>query len=248
MRMAPLHGLSVPGFRSTLGSAVFFAMIPAAVAQDSVRIIARSFIPNSHPTAPGTIVPVPGKPGAHMLKDPLPTGRCFDTDHRGFSLDPAAPSRLSTDITISLSKPPVARSTSGAAHRAGPTVQRACSDGAEVKRATAAVSACHIGTPAAAGSVTQVVIGCSAGNPLVPGAPKIDYGGTITYDAAAKTIAFQATIGDFPAFEALASLNGKPFKRIFAVGPAPGSSPLALFDAGLGFSSRPLEKVPVKLD
>lgn len=233
-----------------LGLGVFglFQASPAE-AEDTVRFFVRAFIPKSHPTQPGAIKPVPGRDGLFMLPDVLPTGSCFDTDHREFSADPAASARVSTDITISLGNSvQVKPSSGGAAHRAGATVKRKCSDGSEQKRATADVGACSIGAPASADNLVQVVLGCSAGNPLVPGAPKIDYDGTITYDKVAKTLAFQATIGNFPAFEAYASLNGKPFKKIFSVGPAPGSTPWALFDAGLGFQSRPLAKVPVKLD
>jgi hypothetical protein len=173
-----------------------------------------------------------------MLPDVLPTGSCFDTDHREFSADPAASARVVTDITIVLGNPVHVRPSFGvAAHRAGATVKRNCADGSEQKKATADVGSCTVGAPASADNLVQVVLGCSAGNPLVPGAPKIDYSGTITYDKRAKTLAILATVGNFPAFEAYASLNGKPFKKIFAVGPAPGSTPWALFDAGLGFWS-----------
>lgn len=217
-------------------------------AQDTVRFIVRAFIPKSHPTMPDAIKPVPNKPGLFMLPDVLPTGFCFDTDHREFSAEPAASARLSTDVKLVLSNPVQAQATSGAAHQAGTTVRRKCATGGGETTGTPSVSACHMGHPAAADNLVQLVLGCSAGNPLVPGAPKIDYGGTITYDKAAKTLAFRGTIGNFPAFEAYASYNGKPFKQIFTADPAPGSTPWALFDAGLGFQSRPLNVGSVKLD
>lgn len=218
-------------------------------AADTVRFVVRSFIPKTHPTQPGAIKPVPGQQGLFMLPDVLPTGSCFDTDHREFSADPMASARLTTDISIVLTNPiQVKPSTGGIAHRAGVTIKRNCADGSEQKKATANVDSCSIGAPASADNKVQVVLGCSAGNPLVSGAPNIDYGGTLTYDRVAKTLAFRATIGEFPAFEAYASLNGMPFKKIFALGPALGSTPWSLFDAGLGFKSRPIEGVPVRLD
>jgi hypothetical protein len=236
-------------FVSGVLGATLLCVAGPALAQDTVRFIVRSFIPKSHSTNPEAIKPVPGRQGQFMLLDVLPSGSCFDTDHREFSADPKAASRLSTDITIMLSNPVQVKPTAGSgAHSAGATVRRKCSDGSEEKRATASVSSCSVGAPAIAGNQVQVVLGCSAGNPVVTGAPKIDYGGTITYDKAAKTLAFQATVGNFPSFEAYASLNGKPLVKIFTVDPAPGSTPWALFDAGMGFKSRPLAKVPVKLD
>jgi hypothetical protein len=214
-----------------------------------VRFFVRAFIPKSHPTKPDAIKPVPDKQGRFMVSDPLPTGLCFDTDHREFSDSPAASARLATDITLVLNNPVQVKPSAGnAAHKVGATIRRRCKDGGGEESKTASVGSCHIGQPAAAGDEVQVVLGCSAGNPFVPGAPRIDYGGTITYNRAQRTLAFQATVGNFPSFEAYASVNGKPFKKIFAVGPVPGSTPWALFDGGLGFASRPIAKVPVKLE
>ncbi len=232
-----------------LTAALGIAVASPARAEDTVRLIVRAFIPKSHPTQPAAIKPVPGNAGLFMLSDALPTGLCFDTDHREFSENPSASARVATDITLILSDPVQVKPSAGAsAHKTGETVRRNCTDGKNEKRATAPTSGCHIGAPAAAGKRVQVVLGCSAGNPLVPGAPKIDYSGTVTYEKDAKTLAFEATVGTFPAFEAYASLNGKPFKKIFAVGPAPGTTPWALFDLGTGFQSRVLSKVAVKLD
>jgi len=241
------------GFRFAALAAVFFAVLgllapQATQAQDTVRFIVRAFIPKSHPTSPDAILPVPGKPGMFMIPDALPTGLCFDTDHREFSADPAASVRLATDITLLLGSPVQVKATSGAAHKAGVTVRRNCLTGGDEKRDTASVDSCSIGAPAVADQLVQVVLQCKAGNPLVPLAPRIDYGGTITYDSGAKTLAFQATVGAFPSFEAYASLNGKPFKKIFALPPADGTSPWALFDGGLGFQSRPLTKTFVSLN
>ncbi|WP_428503060.1 DUF3238 domain-containing protein [Roseateles sp.] len=230
-----------------IGSLLFGLLLGSGVdvrAQDTVRFVVRAFIPKSHPTSPGAIKAVPGQSGMFMVPDVLPTGQCFDTDHREFSADPAASSRLSSAVKLISGASP----TASVIHAAGRTVRRKCATGGDETAATAQTTACHMGQPAAAGNLIQIVVGCSAGNPLVLGAPKIDYGGTITYDMAAKTLAFQATVGNFPSFEAYASLNGGPFKKIFAIDPAPGSTPWALFDAGLGFGSRPLSAQPVKLN
>jgi hypothetical protein len=228
--------------------ALLFILQPTLAwsAEDTVRFFARAFIPKSHPTKPGAIVPVPGQVGLFMLSDPL--GNCFDTDHREFSSDPAASARLTTDITVTLSKPVKAAATNAAAHKAGTTTKRSCSTGSVEAQATASVSSCSMGAPSEADGKVQLIVACSGGNPLVVGAPKIDYGGSFLYDRKERTVSFKATIGNFPAFEAYASLNHKPFVTIFAFGPVPASTPWALFDGGIGFSSRTVEGVPVKIE
>lgn len=238
---------NAPSLRVIIALLIVSGVTPA-LAEDTVRFFVRAFIPKVHPTNPGAIKPIPGNSSRFMIPDVLPTGYCFDTDHRDFSDDPRASARLATDITLVVGKSVEVRPSAGTFHRAGPTVRRMCVNGSGEKTAVASVGACSVGEPAVTSSQVQLVLGCSAGNPLVPGAPRIDYVGTITYDRTGRTLAFQATVGSFPAFESYASLNGGPFRRIFAVAPAPGSTPWALFDAGLGFQSRPLAKVPVKLE
>lgn len=217
-------------------------------ADDTIRFFIRAFIPKSHTSNPDAIKPIPGEPGRFMLVDVLPTEFCFDTDHRQFSSDPAASARLTSDITLSLSKPPAINPSSSKSHRAGTTIRRICATGKQERAATADVNACSIGNPAEGDNRIQVVLSCSAGNPLVTGAPKIDYGGTLTYDREARTVGFKGTVGNFPAFEAYAALNKRPFVKIFAFEPAPGSTPWALFEAGLGLQSRSVEGIPTKLE
>lgn len=227
--------------------------LPAAAvgADDEVRILIRSFIPNAHPTNPNYILPVPGHAGKFMIAGPGASktgGKCYDTDHRSFSSQPKDSARLTSDFVLVASRAPTIRAAQGSAvHRADATIERDCPTGKESDSKTASIGACSIGNPAAADKKVQVVMSCSGGNPFFAAAPKIDYGGSFIYDTAAKTLSFKGNVGNFPAFEAYASLNGKPFVKLFSTPPKPGSSVWALFDAGLGVGTRGIEVQPTKL-
>lgn len=218
-------------------------------AEDQVRILVRSFIPSSHPGNPTYMRPIPNTPGKFMIPGPF-DGKCFDTDHRGFSIDPVASSRMASDaVLVSGPNPTIKPASGNEIHRAGVTIERECASGKESRRGTASTNACVNGQPAYAADLhqTQIVLTCQGRNPLVPAiGPRIDYGGTFTYDSQKKTISFKGNVGLFPAFEAYASLNGGPLIELFRYGPE-GKDAKWLWDAGLGLNSHPLEVQPVTL-
>jgi hypothetical protein len=237
--------------RSTsIAAALGLALASASAgADDTLRIVVRAFIPNAHPANPGYVRPVPGQQGKFMIPDPTSPTRCYSTDHRGFSSAPDASARVATDLTLVATSAPRARPSSGsAAHKAGITVEYECASGRTLRTATADVAGCHVGTPAHADGKVQLVFGCSGKNPLAPPriSPKIDYGATITYDIAKKTLAYSGDIGVFPAFEAYASLNGGPFVKLYASPPS-AASVWWLYDGGLGINTRRVEVKGVAL-
>jgi hypothetical protein len=249
--MASSCRLAFLPFRRCVVALLLGIPLPAAPADDEIRIVLRSFIPNVHTTNPAYVLPVPGAPRKSMIPGPGASargGECYETDHRSFSPDPDASARVTTDFVLLAASPPGTRLLRGGiAHRAGATVQRDCATGKELARKNAHVENCSIGKPAAADGQVQVVVGCRAGNPFFLVAPQIEYNGSFTYNKATKTLSFTGTVGDFPAFEAYASLNGKPLVKLFAIAPKPGATVWNLWDLGLGFSSRAVEVKPTKL-
>lgn len=85
-------------------------------------------------------------------------------------------------------------------------------------------------TEVAGGSASRVSLKlkAGAGNPLVPGAPKIDYEGTLTIDRVNKFVEFSGKVDDFPSFEAYVMIDGKGPYKIKQLGPAPGSDSTSL--------------------
>ena len=221
----------------------------SALADDEVRIIIRSFIPSMHPGNPGYMRPIPGQAGKFMIPGPL-GGKCFDTDHRMFTSDPGASSRVASDLVLKAGPTPSVRAGGGGAiARIATSVERDCASGKETRRDTAKASGCTNGAPAYAADLhqTQVVVTCQVGNPLTPpGTPRIDYGGTFTFDTQAKTLAFRGDVGLFPAFESYASLNGGAWVTVFRVDPQ-GKDATWLYDLGLGLTAYRLDVGPVKL-
>ena len=217
---------------------------PVHAADPEVHIVVRSFIPKTHATNADLILPVPGNPGLFMISGPfafLGSEACFVTDHRDFSDAASASARIATDFILVAGSTPSIKFAPGGPHKAGATVHRTCSSGKVVETKTAGIGGCFIGKPAAADGKVQVVFSCSAGNPFYALGPKIDYGGSLIYDTAAKTVSFKGTVGAFPAFEGCAAHGTKKLVKMFAFPPAPGSSPRALFELGLGLASRGIE-------
>lgn len=226
-------------------------VLPAtALAEDQVRIIMRAFIPNAHPTNPSYVKSVPGQAGKFMIPDPVPgSSKCYSTDNRGFSSTPEASARLTTDLILVAGPNPSVRPAMGdQVHRAGPTYQYDCATGKTLQSSTGTTTKCNVGKPAYADKKVQIVVGCSGANPLAPPAisPKIDYGGTFTYDIEKKTLAYNGDVGAFPAFEAYASLNGGSFAKVYEFAPS-AANVWWLYDGGLGVNTRGVSVQPIPL-
>jgi len=230
-----------------------FAFTLAAAQEDKVRIIVRAFIPNAHPGAVGVILPVPGVAGRWMVKGPNGTSSCFDTDNRGFSNQPGASSRISTEFTlIAAAQPMIVPGAIKERFKPGHSQRLSCVTGAVEATALANAAGCSMGAPAVGGNSFQVVTTCKASNPAVKFVPEIFtpdiyYGGTFTYDKAKRTIAFKGDVGAFPSFEAYASLNGKPFVRLFVLEPGTSAGSGSLVDLWLHTNTRNVVVLPTAL-
>ena len=214
-----------------------------ALAQDKLRIVFRSFIPTSYPGSDKELIPLPGTNKTMILADfpvlgpdlPILGKQCFGTDDRSFSNEANASARVTADFIVAISNSPKIETELSKRFRSGPTRKIDCATGQVLATKSASVSRCQIGAPAFADGMIQFVIGCKASDPLVPilaerFTPDLHFSGLFTYKSGSKTISFSGDIGAFPSYEAYASLNGGPFKLIFAKAPEKGTGGQSLID------------------
>lgn len=233
---------------------------PVAFAQDKLRIIVHSFIPSSYPGSEKELLPLPGTNKTMVLADfpifgpnlPILGKQCFGTDDRSFSSDAGASARITADFVVLASASPKIETEASKRFRSGATRKLDCATGQVLATKSASVSSCQLGAPAYADGKTQVVIGCKASDPLVPIIPEkftpdLHFSGSFTYNSADKTIAFQGDIGAFPSYEAYASLNGGPFRTVFAKSPEKGAGGQSLIDLWQHINTKKLDVKGVKL-
>lgn len=178
---------------------------------------------------------------------------CFLTDQREFSDDPAASARLTLDFSLTVEAQTVAlkaKGPGGDAFRAGATHFVDCDNGKEIVRSVTSDpmtklvpgGGSRLGQPVLRDGKALVFVKGAAGNPLAPTpemlSPAIDFSGTVTFDPATRKVQFKGSVGAFPAFEAYASLNGGPARRLFRVGPAEGTTVWNLVDWDTGINIR----------
>ncbi len=172
-------------------------------------------------------------------------GRCFKTDGRSFDASVSSSSRLVTEFLLVTSGATVSTRQAGERpyFRAGETVRLDCKSKVILERKTVDVAGLKLGKPAMADGIVQIVAGASVANPLTPPvlSPKIDYDATFTWITTARTLKARFTVGRFPAFEAYAQLSGGNVVQLLAVDPDTNASPFALYDFGVGASSRVFE-------
>jgi hypothetical protein len=166
---------------------------------------------------------------------PILGKQCFGTDDRSFSHDPEASARVTADFIVWISNSPKVVTEPSKRFKSGPTRKIDCATGRVLATKSASVSNCHIGAPAFAGGTVQVVVGCRASDPLLPFVPEkftpdLHFSGSFTYKNATRIISFRGDVGAFPSYEAYASLNGGPFKLIFATAPEKGAGGPSLID------------------
>jgi hypothetical protein len=238
---------------------------------ESIRIWVNAFVPGN---VPGATQPWPGQPGLSLIDSPV---GYFATDHRGFSSDPNASAREHVEIVVHEPDSAQPRIEILPA-RYGTTVNVEATTGAVLGQATATAlpsSLSHTSDtgfmPPRAGAVLAdpvagvrdldaavaehdrilvADVNLAAGNPLVPGVPKMDVHGTILVNLTQRTVSFQGVVDDFPAYEAYVQVNGGPPKTLFQVAPTggPGSVADVLGNAGLFGPARMPLSVTTALD
>jgi hypothetical protein len=226
---------------------------PVASAEaEQLHIWVKAFIPNAHPSRPAYVRKLPGDPPRWAIPGPtipwtdvnIPVlfDTCFLTDNRGFSPDPNAYARATSEalLTYENDNVSIGQAEGRALHRADPSHEVNCDNGSEKASKAAETTGMAFGTPAVAEGVVQVVLSAQTRNPLAPrfGTPAIDYGGTFTWNIKKRTLRFQGYTGSFPAFEAYARLNNGKSVRLFDLMPKDGTSTWHLYDMGLGVNTR----------
>jgi hypothetical protein len=248
----PQERVRNPGLVAAAVMALFTisgGLCPAS-GQDRVHLWIRAFIPNQHPTNPDYIKPIPGSDGHWGIAAPVGDS-CFETDDRFFTSDPDASSRVMAEVELVTDGQTVTSSPAGPRplFSTGLTRKVDCNTDADlVPPQRASTDGIHFGAPAAADGLAQIVVNASVGNPMYAVAPKIDYAGTFTFSSGAKSLRFQGSVGQFPAFEAYAQVNGGTIKTVFTMPPAAGTTAWSLIDLGLGLFDQAIDTTVVLSD
>jgi len=231
----------------TLLLSIALLLVPAcALAQARLHVYLRAFIPLNHSGNPGYVRAVLSKPGMFVIPSPIPGDTsCFLTDNRLFTEDVDASSRATTEFVLVVANGAASIEKAGGReiHRTSPSHRVDCQTGADlVPPKTASVSNMHIGAPAVADGIAQVVVDGRASNPLVTPSPDIQYGGTLTFDTSRNTLRFRGSVAVFPAYEAFAQLNGGKVVKLFQSPPAANTTARDLIDFGTGIKLQPVDQ------
>lgn len=214
----------------------------------TVTVWVNAFIPKDIKVAgkPDLTKVVPGTgphKGKTMIPGPVPgVSDCFLTDQRGFSSDPAAPSRMHCGVTVDVARLAISGTPD---KRCDPTVEVDCGDGAEeCSRAapTNRIEVKEFSATAGGGGAATIkfrMVG-AAGNACfvaTPGmlVPDIDWDIPVTIaigpggEVAVITAKGDKAVESFPAFEMYVRTNSKPAVTVFQEMPVDGKTPASLF-------------------
>jgi hypothetical protein len=209
----------------------------AEAAVRTVRVWLNAFIPVDLESAE-----VIGGNGRHSGKTALPTPGPIDawylTDQRGYSDDPAASSRMHSELELDLLNWKITREF----HQCCETVEVDHETGEEKCREAAATDNMAFSNLqlAEGGSTLSVEIKGSSKNPClkiasVEVSPNLDYEGMIIVSLRATdrqvVVTFDGKIETYPAFELYASVNDAPPVAVFREGVMPDATPLNLIGA-----------------
>lgn len=212
----------------------------AQVSPVDIHLWVKAFVPNSHPSNPGYIQPVPGSPGKFMFPGPtipwtnMPIpwiGSCYNTNDRTFSSAPDADAKLTTGARFSTDGATI----SGFAPEKPPsahTLEYDCPSGRVTCDLAPDISGLAVDAPVATAGRVRVRMQGRGKNPCVhvpAGAtPAIEYDLNLEVDPATGYASVKGTIGQFPAFEAYARVGSWPVATLLNEAPAPGSTAWAL--------------------
>ena len=227
------------------------AAIGQPTAPVDVHVWAKAFIPKDHPTNPGYIRPVPGRPGKFMIpgpsipgtNGPLPwVGSCYNTNDRAFSNSPDAEAKLTTGARFTTDGSTVTGFTPE--KPASPnTRQYNCATGAVTCEKAPDTSGLVVDAPVATAGRVRVRMRAEGTNPCVdvPAAltPAIKYDLTFEVDPPTGYASVTGAIAKFPSYEVYAKVGAWPAVTLLTESPAPGSTAWSLlFDRTVNKSVR----------
>jgi hypothetical protein len=221
-------------------------------AADRLHLWVKAFIPNAHPSRPSYVRKLPGSADRWVIPGPtipwtdkgipLLFDTCFETDNRGFSEDPSASARATSEVVLVYDQGTISQEKASGRdfERADYSNEVDCNTGSVKATSRADVSDNHFGAPAIADGQVQIILNARTKNPLTPrfGTPSIDYGGSFIWTPQTRKLRFKGYTGVFPAFEAYASLNDGPPTRLFGLTPQDGTSTWYLYDFSLMINTR----------
>ena len=207
-----------------------------------VTVWINAFIPGN---LPGLTLDRPGHPGQTMLPDVPGPADCFLTDQRGLSNDIGKSARLHLAVTVDANTNSFRDPQEGV----GQTIEVDCDTGAVVDVGVAEISPESILNTLRASDFANLAPGlftcrleAEVSNPLVLFsffAPIVWSGnlaiGIFPFRTAdgrmieLARIEFSGRVGEFPAFEMYASVNGTPGVPVFQRMPDPDATPADLF-------------------
>jgi hypothetical protein len=204
--------------RAAIVLLLMFTTLPSGSAQSgAVEVWLRAFIPNpaNSGQAKGHITPVPAAAVGsvvRLLSVDSVLNLCFATDNRGFAQTSSSTARLETRFTLALG--------AGGAGSVAPSQNRTtaavtkkvdCATGATIQEGPGVVNRDHLGTPAVADGVVQVIGQAQGRNVLTPAGnsgPAIDYSFDIQWKPGTGSLTAAVTYGSFPSFEMYARRPG----------------------------------------
>jgi hypothetical protein len=221
------------GCAVVVGLTLFGGMCGPVFAQSAtVEIVMRVFIPDPDHAgkAAGFIVRRPGSSPGSLVKVDVPTvgTECFLTDHRGFSSDSANTSRLQTRLSLTLAAGQVTVVPMAGRTTPGTTSAIECATGALRRQAPGRVDRDHLGHPAVADGVMQVIGQVTGTNVLAAHGrgPSIDYSFDLKWNASRRSLTASVTYGQFPAFEMYVRRPGGAWVTVITA--LPSSTPWSL--------------------
>lgn len=205
-----------------LFATLLFLVTPAA-AQQPYQIWIKTFIPEAFgftvPGYDGSLVSV-GRFGEPMVG-------CFETDNRDFSTDPGARARVTTLVA--------ATPEQYSHHYEGycdESIRRHCRTGATLASKTCPSStSADMSYTRVSRTEHQYQFSSRAANPLVMGAPKLDFHVTVTETWHDGGVTFETTglVEDYPAYEGYVRFQGETRPLFKALRPRTGSGPVSLY-------------------
>ncbi len=224
-----------------------------ANATDRFHFWIKAFIPNKHPnlenyftrTLSGTwVLRAPTTPKLGQIGKLSDT--CFLTDNRGFSNDPTASARVTSEFVLVIKRRNVSieKAHGREMSRVGLTQNVDCKSGKQLQSPLSSSSdTVSVGTVKEGNFLRVINTRASSPNPYYnyfgfSVAPRIDYEVVIRYSILMRTIEITIIGGIFPAFEAYYRLNNGRVHQILKWMPQNDATAVDLFDFGLGLNSR----------